>query len=281
MRLLFTILGLAFILFANAQKITREKAVKTQLLTEAANFRIDSVVYYCNPFITNYFEPIERDYKPAWLQASLISRRPDLFEDYITDAIKYSHSSISQDTAMIAKTKKDRIETISQLKFANKNKPLSYTLGEIWFTELEKNVTMVAVSHFFKPDSVSLNINLEKDSLSINSIGAKFYILSNGIVKNVGVGINEQLQLDNYRFWAFNDFKKIMSIVPTYKRSFIVNGHRIFETVKNTHNGPVVVDKNGNIIGSQPWYLKYWWALAAGLAIIALLVLFVRRKSKK
>jgi hypothetical protein len=111
MKLIITLLGITFILFANAQKVTRKEAVKQKLLTEAANFRIDSVIYYCNPFITNYFEPIEKDYLPAWVQAYMVNNRPDLYANYANIALKFSHSSMIQDSAKIEEFKKQSIES--------------------------------------------------------------------------------------------------------------------------------------------------------------------------
>jgi len=44
-----------------------------------------------------------------------------------------------------------------------------------------------------------------------------------------------------WRGLIFKDFSVLLANASTYTRSRLVNGHRIFETVKNTPNGPVVV----------------------------------------
>lgn len=277
MKILLTLFFATSILIVNAQKVTRKEAVEKKLLTEASNFRIDSVIYYCNPFVTVYFEPIEQDYKPAWLHASLVSKRPDLFDDYANIAPKYSHDSMIKDSTKLEEYKRLSIESLKIIKLSNIGKPLfGYTFGEIWFTELEKNISIVSVLHIYMNDSIPLQFNFFNNPWD-KGTGAVFFVWEEGLLKCLGYSLCDLLQLDKYDFWDFKDFQKILSAVPTYKRSFIKNGHRIFETVKNTPNGPVVVKDDSN----QAWYLKYWWALAAGAIVFLLLVVALARKKKK
>ena len=275
MKIIFSIIIFFQVISVSAQKITHNKANEKKLLTEATNFRIDSFVYYVNPFITDYYVPIEKEFTPPWLPAHLIKNRPDLYDNYNDLLREYSHIGVSRDTIINHKIRRSLTEYLDHEKKLYPEKPLfGYTIGEIWFTDIKTNVQIISLSHRYAHSEKPLQINFSNDSLKNTSMICQLYYFENDTLKIISSSLYDSLELDKYSFWKTTDFIKIMSEVPFYTRSIVKNGHRIFETVKNTPNGPVVV-------GNQAWYLRYWWAIAAGLIIIVLLVFLIRRKSKK
>ncbi len=262
---------------------------KTEVyLDKLPDIKIEKLVFYQNPLFIEY-EKLTDDYVPEWYPAYCANGYFAYFKDYAHEAVKYFHSISGITTEQLSipiKVIKEKSLTLQDL-YPN---PYEYMFGEIWFTYQETKERIVLVMGYVPPSKVD-NVNFG----DINSTGK---ISSDNPFKDLGnitmpfIYEDNLLKLANQPYvfdevlksksviWkgvVFDDFSVLLKNASTYTRSRLVNGHRIFETVKNTPNGPVVV---GGSEG-KAWYQRYWWAIAGGLLALVALSYFILRRRKK
>jgi len=255
--------------------------------------KVDSIIYYQNPLVLKYDTIQEKNTMPVWFPAYCAEKNPFFFRDYIKEAPKYFHSMIKGIDNEL-KRKLDIFDkyTLKEIQPI----PYEYVFAELWLTAKETNQKVILVIS----NNISDNIpDMDYNKLDTTLLGKRqpyfesnpdaYHEIYSGFTNTCCYIYEDSLwklasqmyvikELINKHgdiyYGGIKSFKQFIERADRYTRGRIVNGHRIFETVKNTPNGPVVVS-------NQAWYLKYWWALVIGLVIIALLALLIRRKSKK
>ena len=221
-------------------------------LDKLPDIKIEKLVFYQNPLFIEY-EKLTDAYIPEWYPAYCANGYFAYFKDYAHEAVKYFHSISGITTEQLSKPIqliKEKGLTLQDL-YPN---PYEYMFGEIWFTCPKTNEKIVLVMGYVPPSKV--------DNVSFGDINSTSKISSNNPFKDLGsitvpyIYEDNLLKLANqpyvfdevlksksviWRGLIFKDFSVLLANASTYTRSRLVNGHRIFETVKNTPNGPVVV----------------------------------------
>ena len=257
---------------------------------------VDSVIYYQNPLVLRYDTIQEETTIPIWFLAHCADKNPFFFRNYLKEAPKYFHSMF-QDIDSELKRKLDIFNkyTLEEIQPV----PYNYVFAELWLTNKETNqkVILVISNQILHPIH-----DMDYDNLDTTLLGKLphyfetnpnryqeiysgwtntcCYIYEDSLWKYASQKyvLNELVNKgEKIYYGGIKSFKYFIERADSYTRGRIVNGRRIFETVKNTPNGPVVVSKNGG----KAWYQRYWWAIAGSLAALALLAYLVLGRKKK
>lgn len=232
---------------------------------------VDSIIYYQNPLVLKYDTIQEENTMPVWFPAYCAENNPFVFHNYLEEAPTYYQSRL-QITSSDLKRKLDIFDQYSLKEI--QPFPYEYVFAEIWLTckETDEKIILVIYNRILQTipnmDYNNLDTTLlgqrppyfETNPNPLHEIYSGFtstccYIYEDSLWKHADQRyvikdlINKQKEV---YYGGIKSFKYFIERAKSYTRGRIVNGHRIFETVKNTPNGPVVVDKNGNIIGGQP-----------------------------
>lgn len=261
-----------------------------------SHIQIDSIVFYDEPYIISNAVHENNGFKPVWIRAYDAVSNPLAFERDAKKAMPYLHESIGKSELEVQNffnkwiPKPDpKIDltwyVLSEIFFTDKITQVHYIYVPawgarynlpVWLSQLD--TTKLGGYHHSELDSSDIYYPFYRDDHGTYS----FYIFEDSTYKNC-----DGLLMYNVLKWnmqanggMFKSAKGIIALInrqKTYTRSRLVNGHRIFETVKNTPNGPVVVRENDG----KAWSQQYWWAIAGGLAALALLAYFILIRRKK
>jgi hypothetical protein len=258
MKHLFKIIIL-LICFGSATSYAQNNVIHAKQLVSAqfdtlSHIKIDKIVFYQHPIYTQYYTLSDTSYIPIWYQTFHAVNHSEEYETRIDDFLKLFHSSI-------VVTKEKVLTVINKIKTNGHNAayqmyPYQYYFGEIWFTYLKTGEKMMALLDYtsqtlllaldlnlpIKKENWTIEENLDKDKTK--SAGFEFFIQEEGITKKANMFyVYTQVIQRNNSYAALGDlreFKDMLYRVPTYIRSTIKDGKRIFETIENTPNGPVV-----------------------------------------
>lgn len=263
-----------------------------------AHISIDSIVVYDDPYIITNGEIEDHGFSPVWLKGFCSTSIPTYFYKKAKDGLQYVHSSIN-------------VSEESLQEFYNKWVPkpdpnidlTRYILGDIYFHDKSSNEKYIYCPAW----GGRYNLPVRLSQLDTAKLGGRnrnkldnsdayypfyrddhgtyfLYKYEDGVYKKCdGLFLYGVLKWDTQASGGtFSSAKGLIKLVDrqkTYTRSRLENRHRIFETVKNTPKGPVVVGENDG----KAWVTRYWWAIAIGLAIVGLLgfVVFRRRNKEK
>lgn len=251
--------------FALAQANSK---IKTIYYDKIPNIKIDKIVYYENPYTTLYNKPIETTYKPNWYWGYCASNYPLAFNNFTKEASKYDASD-NQSSEQELADYENKFKTLKKEQFTV---PYNYYYGEIYFTDKKtKKQYLMTMAYlmsneykdldFIKLDSLKFkkrkpiekgkNIaDLEpKEIITYLPTTCEYYVLETGIYKLGNLdNIHDNIlrQGDHSLFFEGNrldQFYNMLRRAPSYIRSRFENGERIFETVKQTPKGIVVIGK--------------------------------------
>lgn len=273
-----TIKILILIISFNAISFGQEQSNKVQkLLHEVDHLKIDKIIYYETPYIMDFNRPVETNFKTDWYNAYCSILYPLYFNNYERDANKYLSNDMQQSISTL-KTYKDSFQQDYNTKSGvNFKKPYYYFYSDIYFTHLATN-TKYIMSLAYNIDKKIIYPNLSKmnvDSyfnatrlhsegkLSDNDINyilkdipitTLFYILEGDTYKaadNINVSLNivdngnSDVAILGVRY---HKFVEVLKSCPSFTRSKIDNGERIFEKVKYQEDEIVVLDRVSNPI---------------------------------
>jgi hypothetical protein len=258
MKHLFKI-NILLICFGAATSYAQNKVIHAKQLVSAqfdtlSHIKIDKIVFYQHPIYTKYITLTDTSYIPAWYKAYHAANNSEEYEDRIDDILPLFHSSAGVNKEKVISVINDE-KTKGHTK-AYQMYPHKYYFGEIWFTYLKTGEKMMALldytSQAFLP-ALDLNLPIQKQNWTIEECLDKdktksgsllFFIQENGITKYANPSyVYTQVVQRNNSYAALGglmEFKDMLYRVPTYIRSTIKDGKRIFETIENTPNGPVV-----------------------------------------
>lgn len=257
------------------------------------NIVIDSIIFYDDPFVITEDKIESKGNSPVWIKGFCSTSLPTFFDLDAKKGIKYIHSSIAA-------------TEIDLQDFYNKWKPndklTRYMLGDIYFHDNKTNKRYIWTISWamLNNNSVRLsnldlskfrNRNCENDKYELfykNDYSSfYFYVKENGVYKKCNdlylfEVLNWDIRSKGGTFKSGRKFIEFVSRQKKYIRSRIVNSKRIFETVKNTPNGKVVVpikNKNINKVTLQR-EKDYKWYIVVGLFLILGLLLILRKRRK-
>ncbi|MDP3441965.1 MAG: LPXTG cell wall anchor domain-containing protein [Ignavibacteria bacterium] len=284
---LFLLLGILNFCFGQGRNLPIDSLV---------HISVDSIVVYDDPYVITNGEIEYYGFSPVWLKGFCSTNIPTFFKRDASKAMPYVHHSLD-------------IEEFGLQQFYDKWVPnpninlAIYILGDIYFHDkINKDMYIMSpiwAAPFNYPVRISQldttklggNHRVKLDSCDTyypfyqNDHGAfLFYKYEDGVFKKCRDSylyevLRWDLKASGGMFSSAKGFITMVNRQKTYTRSRLVNGHRIFETVKNTPDGPVVVGENDG----KAWVTRYWWAIAIGLAVVGLLgfVVFRRRNKEK
>lgn len=233
------------------------------------NIKIDKVVYYESPYTMIAHKPIETTYFPSWYWGYCAKNYPLAFKDYTAEANSFMlpPKSFSESELKAYETK------FKSLKPEDFPMPYVYYYSEIYFTDKKSQKQYLALlTYEFEKESPKMEFNkidiqkfkVPKDWRYKNSKAesdvfvqvydaptvTSYYVLDkDGVYKggdtaeiheNILKNGNKNIMVGENRLDHFLDMLKR---APNYIRSWIENGERFFETVKQTPNGIVVIGK--------------------------------------
>lgn len=244
--------------------------IKTKYYDKLEHIKIDKIVYYETPYTTLCNKPQE-EYQPSWYWGYCAVSYPLAFENYTDDAKFYMTSDLqlSKDELIAYENE------FKNIKPEGFKAPYMYYFGEIYFTDkkttkeylmtlayrLDKPIEQV---DFSKIDTLKFKIPWDKrkkdlsgkakdvEVLFVLPTTSKYFSLEDGVYKggstiNIRTNILERGDKDLYfEGGRLDKFHIMLRRAPNFVRSKIVNGERIFETVKYTPNGMVVIGKDKN-----------------------------------
>jgi len=263
---------------------------------KADHLKVDSIIYYQNPLVLKYDTIQEKNTIPVWFPAYCAEKNPFFFRNYLKEAPAYFQNRLQITDSILKKS----LDIYNQYSLEEiKPEPYNYIFAEIWLTSKETDQKVILVIsnrilHYIP--------KMDYDNLDTTLLGkGQPYFESNpDVYHEIYSGFtNTYCFIYEDSLWKFADqmyvikeivnkngviyyggiksFKQFIKRADSYTRGRIVNGHRIFETVKNTPNGPVVVGENDG----KAWCQRYWWAITGCLAALALLAYFILRRRKK
>lgn len=263
-------------------------------IDSVTHIQIDSIIVYDTPYVICNAEHENNGFKPVWNKAYDATSNPHLFHHKAHNAMPYLHKSLEIEENKLQKfydTWVQQPDSSIDLTW--------YVLGDIYFHDKES-------SYIYSPAwGARYNIPVQLSDLNIDNLGLidrseldtcdmyypfyrddhgtfSFYILEDGNYKDCKASmIYDILQWDIKALdGTFGNAKRFLEFIKrqkTYTRSRIENGQRIFETIKNTPDGPVVVKQVDDNETPDNWLYKYWWVLAA-IVLFGLLVIALKRK---
>ncbi|RVT71966.1 hypothetical protein EOD40_16225 [Flavobacterium sufflavum] len=233
------------------------------------NIKINKVVYYESPYTMIAHQPIEANYLPSWYWGYCANNYPLSFKNYVAEANSFLLPSKS-----LSETKLKEYEIkFKKLKLEDFPLPYVYCYGEIYFTDKKTKKQYLAVlAYEFEKESPNMEFNKidilkfeipKNNRYKNNKIKSdvfvqvydaptffNYYVLDKDGVYKVGDNVeiheniikngNSNIMIGENRLDHFVDMLKRS---PNYIRSYIENGDRFFETVKQTPNGIVVIGK--------------------------------------
>lgn len=272
-----------------AQYASTDSLKEIVFLDRYGEIEIENVVFYQNPLYLEY-KNITDDYTPEWYNAYSANGHFDYFKDYPNEAVKYFHSISGVTVEQLTKPLQIISEKHLSLHEIYPN-PYEYIYGEIWFVykKTKQNIVLVmgcVVEN--KLDNIEFDgdVSLTEGKQSNNPFKNRFnyeqpYIYEDNTLKraNQSYVFNEVLQSDKiiWKGTSFSEFTTLLANAKSYTRSRLENGQRIFETIKNTPDGPVVIKQGGVEKAPDNWFYNYWWALIA-IVLFGLLIIVLKRK---
>lgn len=265
-KLLFNLL-IVLPLFAIGQSSPNSKIRKSY--DKLDNIKIDKVVYYESPYTMIAHKPIETTYFPSWYWGYCAKNYPLAFKNYVAEA-----NSFMLSPEPFSETRLKAYETkFKNLKPEDFPMPYVYCYGEIYFTDKKtKKQYLALLAYVFEKENHNMDFSkidiqkfkVPKDWRYKNSKAesdvfvqvydaptvTNYFVLDKDgvykegdnveIRKNVVQNGNSNIIIGENRMDHFVDMLKR---APKYIRSWIENGERFFETVKQTPNGIVVIGK--------------------------------------
>lgn len=228
-------------------------------------------MHYETPYLTLCNKPEEAEYKPNWYWAYCATNYPPAFSNFASEAIKYYAANNPSSTTELENYERT-FKTMNKEDF---RLPYIYYFGEIYFTDNktgEKYIMTMSYRlnkeykdlDFAKIDTLKFKNRKpiakgkKITDLSVNEIlphlptTSEFYSFEDNIYKagNPSYIYDNILRQGDHNLYfkgdALDQFYVMLRRAPNYIRSRIVNGKRIFETVKQTPKGIVVVGKKRN-----------------------------------
>ncbi|MBS2210451.1 hypothetical protein KEM09_03515 [Carboxylicivirga mesophila] len=256
---------------------------------------IDSIFLYDDPYIITNGVIEDYSYSPVWLEAFCAITIPTYFNRNVEGAIPYLHSSLEVTKSALQK---------HYSNWHPSNGLVIYILGDIYFHDIVTNdkyiKTPIWVTDFNHPVCLSLldtaKLGQPRNSTEIDSCDAysQFYQNDHGAFffykyeshkykKCRERYLYEVLKWDinapGGMYKSLKGFIELIEKQDTFTRSRVVNDKRIFETVNNTPDGPVVVKPNDEKKETNSKMLiDYWWALLFGAVLVILVVLLMRKR---
>lgn len=266
-----------------------------------SHIQIDSIVFYDDPYVISNTVHENNGFKPVWQLAYDATANPLSFGKDAKKAMLYLHESLGIEESGLQNFYNNWIPkpdpnidltwyALGDIYFTDKNSQIHYIYSPAWGARYNLPVRLSEL------DTAKLGV-LDRDELDSSDMYYPFYRDDHGTYSLYVYEDNiykdyKALELYDILKWnhkssggTFSSAKGFIKLVDrqeTYIRSRLINGNRIFETVKNTPNGPVVVgekDDEKDKAGEQ----SYWWMIVIGLVAVALLgyVVFKRRKKEK
>lgn len=242
--------------------------VPKNYLDKISHIKIDKIVYYETPYATVRNKPLETTYKPDWYWAYCASSYPLAFNNFAKEANKYFASDFQQSEIELQNYEKD----FKEMREDQFETPYEYHYGDIYFTDKKSNkqylmtLTYRFIKEFQNLDFVKLDtlrfknpkvLDRGKSFKELNPNEAiiylpttsSYYTLEDGIYKAADiVNIHKNvLGEGNTKSFIkgkkFGEFNTMLRRASNYIRSRIESGDRVFETVKQTPKGIVVIGK--------------------------------------
>lgn len=246
-----------FLLFGSVSLCSGQ--VRNLPIDSLSHIVVDSIVVYDDPYIVTNGEIEKLGFSPVWLKGFCSTSIPTYFNRKAKDGLQYIHNSI-------------KVSEESLQEFYNKWVPkpdpsidlTTYILGDIFFHDKSSNEKYIYSpawrARYNSPVRLSrLDVaklgELNRDKLDSTDAFFPFYRDDHGTYffykyeddvykKCFDLILVEVLKWDLKSFSVYSSAKDIINLAgrqKTYVRSRLSNGKRIFEIVKNTPNGSVVV----------------------------------------
>lgn len=214
---------------------------------------IDKLIYYQNPLVLEYNSLIDKEYVPIWYKPYCANANYEYFKDYPKEA-----AGLFQSISGVTEEKLSEYLKKTKAKGSLKDNlllPFTYIFGEIWITYRKTGEQIIYTQSYesektipkleFREPVVKKNLLNEKtDSIKELSGSITSYIYENGILKRANQPIVwKGMICNNSKYMisgSLNSFKDILFRAPRYIRSVVKDGKRVFETIENTKEGPVV-----------------------------------------
>jgi|GEM_PF-4536919 len=257
---------------------------------------IDSIICYDDPYVITNGKIEELGFSPVWLNGFCSTNIPTFYDRNASKAMPYIHNSLDIEETALQKfydewvPKPDQnndfsIFILGDIYFHNITTNEKYIKSPIWAVPFNQpvRISQLDTTKLGGHNSTKLDSNDVYFSFYQNDHGAfLFYKYENGVYKKCRDSylyevLSWDLKASGGMFSSAKGFITTVKNQKTYTRSRLVNGHRIFETVKNMPNGPVVVRENDG----KAWSQQYWWAIAGGLLALVALSYFILRRRKK
>lgn len=290
------VLKLTLLLFLIVNSISYAREYN-HAIDSLSNIRIDSIILFDDPYIICNAEHEKSGFVPIWSKAYDAAGVPISFKRNAYEGVKYLHSSLNIEINELQEfydTWVPKPDPTIDLTW--------YVLGDIYFYD-----RITKKNYIYSPAwGCRYNLPVRLSQLDVNQLGLvdeseldtcdlyypfyrddhgtySFYIEEGQIFKKCDALLlydicNWKPKGKGGTFSSAKGFLKLLERQDSYIRSRIVDGKRIFETVKNTPEGPVVV-RNQNDTGDETscWIVRYWWAIMGSILLIIFLLVFLKR----
>ena len=223
-------------------------------LDKLPDIKIEKLIFYQNPLFVEYGK-LADNYTPEWYPAFCANGYYDYFKDNPYNAVKYYHSI----SGFTKEKLSESIQNVIGGKYSRQDlypNPYEYIFGEIWFIYKKTNERIGIVMGYLPPNKIN-NFKFKTDQCENKDISnfpfinmanyVQPFIYEDDLLKRADPPYVFNKVLKNKELiikgMTFESFSVLLKNAPTYVRSRLINDKRIFETVKNTPNGPVVVNQ--------------------------------------
>ena len=253
--------GLSITTISSQEGYKKVKIRKLVDIDTLSYLKIDKTVFYKDPIELKYFSLTDTTFIPAWYHAFCAGSNSDYFKDYPKEAIKYMYKDMGVTESML-QDHCNRLKASGGTMEEFKKFPdvlYLYVYGETWLTVKKTGDQYVLIDgiysnhkiknlRFNKPIKEKNIQNEEIDSLKItgdNSISQsrthQVFINENDTLKLVNqMNVIDDLLSNDSQYSVggdIADFKNRMFRAPIFIQSEVVNGKRVFETMKKGKEG--------------------------------------------
>ena len=215
------------------------------------NIVVEKRVLYQIPYCLEYCNTIE-PYVPEWYPAYCANGYWDYFDNYARDAVKYFYSKMNISSEQLAQHVESVKPTLEgKTPFEKYSGRYQYYYGEIWLRVKSTNERIVLLMGYQdqqmerKKDASFAKIEDNGSITFSNPFKGQgnatiHFIFEDNILKFLRYSIYQEKTGNKRMGTSFSDFTDSLKVSSNYVLSTIKDGKRIFETIENTPNGPVV-----------------------------------------
>lgn len=240
-----------------AQNSSNGKNLKKIDIDSLSNMTIEKIIFYKVPIELEYYSLTDCTYIPKWYNAFCANHNMDYFSDYPNEAIKYMSKSMGLNKDVL-RSHYDNIlsqggikEVIKKVCLTDPYLKYNYIYSEFWIKQKDTDLQYIYIQGIYSDKRIPKLIfdkslkpinshNELTDSIKNQTRLTEIFVIENDTVKLVNQEQTLVHTLTNGRFdFASNlsEFKNILYRTQMFIQSNIVNGKRVFETMKKGKTG--------------------------------------------